>query len=707
MKLCIAEKPSVAKDLANILGAKSRKDGYFEGNGYWISWTFGHLCTLKEPDDYHPDLKRWKIQNLPIIPPQFGIKLIPNKGVEKQFKTIEGLVAKAEEIINCGDAGQEGELIQRWVLQKANNTKPVQRLWISSLTEEAIREGFSNLKSEKEFDRLYAAGSVRAIGDWLLGINATRLYTLKYGQNRQVLSIGRVQTPTLALIVNRHLEIENFKPEQFWELKTKYRDVVFSSQKGKFTDKEQGQAALEEIKQAPFFIDSFTKKKGKEYAPKLFDLTSLQVECNKKLGYSAEETLKYVQLLYEKKHVTYPRVDTTYLPNDMFPKVKGILDSLVGYAQFTNPVTAKAIKKTKRVFDDKKVTDHHAIIPTNIWPGNSNLSEPEKRVYDIIARRFIANFMEDCDISKTEVLGNANKIKFKASGKQILIPGWRSIYQKDKPVEDDDDVKKEDNQTLPEFNEGETGPHIPHFAEKMTSPPKSLTEATLLRAMETAGKQIDDESLREALKENGIGRPSTRANIIETLFRRKYIVRKRKTLIPTTTGIELIQTIDNELLKSAQLTGQWESKMRQIEKGEYEVKAFMSELKEMVKDVVVQVKTAQNKKITILDEEDIKKEIKKKKPKKDKEPEGPLYCPKCKKGEILKGSTAFGCSAYKEGCDFRVPFILFDKKLTENQTNTLIKKGKSPLIKGIPRNGEKKEGHFVLDQSFNIQFEEK
>ena len=599
MKLCIAEKPSVAKDLAHILGAKYRKDGYFEGNGYYVSWTFGHLCTLKEPDDYHSSLKRWRLQSLPIIPPQFGIKLIQRNGIEKQFRTIETLVAQSDAIINCGDAGQEGELIQRWVLQKANNKKPVQRLWISSLTEEAIREGFSNLKPASDFDNLYAAGSVRAIGDWLLGINATRLYTLKYGQNKQVLSIGRVQTPTLALIVNRHLEIENFVSETYWELKTKYRNVVFSARKGKFLEKEKAELALVEIKQTPFVVESFTKKKGKEYAPKLFDLTSLQVECNKKLGYSAEETLKYVQGLYEKKHVTYPRVDTTYLPDDMYPKMKGVLDSLVGYSAFTKPITDKPIKKSKRIFDNKKVTDHHAIIPTNVWPGGSNLMETEKRVYDIIARRFIANFMEDCEVSKTEVLGNANKVGFKATGKQILSPGWRTIYQKDKKVEDDEnESKSEDNQELPEFKEGESGEHQPLLGEKMTSPPKPLTEATLLRAMETAGKHIDDDTLREALKENGIGRPSTRANIIETLFRRKYVVRKRKSLIPTTTGVELIQTIDNDLLKSAQLTGEWEQKMRLIERGEYEVKTFMNELKGMVTEVVEQVKTAQNKKIT-------------------------------------------------------------------------------------------------------------
>lgn len=706
MKLCIAEKPSVAKDLAHILGAKSRHDGYFEGNGYCVTWTFGHLCTLKEPDDYHPSLKRWRLQTLPIIPPQFGIKLIKRGGIEKQFKTIERLVSKAASIINCGDAGQEGELIQRWVLQKANNTKPVQRLWISSLTEEAIREGFSKLKDASDFDNLYAAGSVRAIGDWLLGINATRLYTLKYGQNKQVLSIGRVQTPTLALIVNRYLDIENFIPQAYWELKTKYRNILFSVRKGKFLEKEKAVEALQEILQAPFIVESFIKKKGKEYAPKLFDLTSLQVECNKQLGYSAEDTLKYVQGLYEKKHVSYPRVDTTYLPNDMFPKIKGILDSLVGYAPFTKPITAKPIQKTKRVFDDKKVTDHHAIIPTNVWPGGSNLMETEKRVYDIITRRFIANFMNDCDISKTEVLGAANKIGFKATGRQVLSLGWREIYQKEKKVEnDDEEVKKDDNQDLPEFTKGESGEHQPLLGNKMTSPPKLLSEATLLRAMETAGKQIDDETLREALKENGIGRPSTRANIIETLFRRKYIVRKRKALVPTTTGIELIGTIDNSLLKSAQLTGDWEQKMRLIERGEYEVKTFMGELKNMVTDVVNQVKTADNKKITLIEEAESVKE-KKKAVKKEKLPEALLVCPKCKKGGILKGSTAFGCSCFKEGCDFRVPFVLFDKKLTKTQTDTLIRKGKSPLIKGIPMNGTKKEGFFNFDQNFNIQFEE-
>lgn len=707
MKLCIAEKPSVAKDLASILGAKNKKDGYFEGNGYCVTWTFGHLCTLKEPEDYSPELKRWQIGYLPIIPPQFGIKLINNSGVQKQFKTIEHLVKHAVEVINCGDAGQEGEVIQRWVLQKAKCNKPIKRLWISSLTEDAIKEGFANLKDGNEYNKLYAAGSSRAIGDWLLGINATRLYTLKFGQNKQVLSIGRVQTPTLALIVNRFLEIENFVPKPFWEIKTKYRDVEFNSTKGKYLDKTKALEIAESIKGHPFIVESFKKKKGKEFAPRLFDLTSLQVECNKKFAFSADETLKYVQNLYEKKHVTYPRVDTTYLPTDLFPKIKGILQSLVGYKKYTEPILSKTIKKNKRVFDDKKITDHHAIIPTDQWPGGANLTLNEKKVYDIIAKRFIANFMEDCDISKTEVHGAVEKTKFKATGKQVLSPGWREIYSKDpknsEELEEEKEKEEDKEQTLPEFQEKESGPHVPDLKEKTTSPPKLYTEATLLRAMETAGKQIEDENLREALKENGIGRPSTRANIIETLFRRKYIVKNRKNILPTTTGIELIGTIKNDLLKSAELTGQWENKMRLIEKGEYDPKFFMEELKTMVRDVVSSTKLGQQKTITILDEEQLKEEAKAKK----KIEIEKLTCPKCQKGNFLKGKSAYGCSEYKSGCDFVLPFEFGTKKLSPNNLQDLILKKKTSVLKNITIDGDSKEGKIVLKEDYKIGFEEK
>lgn len=705
MKVCIAEKPSVAKDLASILGAKNRKEGYFEGNGYCVTWTFGHLCTLKEPEDYLPELKRWQISNLPIIPPQFGIKLINNSGVEKQFKTIAHLIKHAEEVINCGDAGQEGEVIQRWVLQKAKCNKPIKRLWISSLTEDAIREGFANLKDGNDYNKLYAAGSSRAIGDWLLGINATRLYTLKFGQNKQVLSVGRVQTPTLALIVNRFLEIEKFVPKPFWEIKTKYRQVEFNSVKGKYLDKEKALEIAESIKGHPFKVDSFKKKKGKEYAPRLFDLTSLQVECNKKFAFSADETLKYVQNLYEKKHVTYPRVDTTYLPSDLFPKIKGILQSLVGYKKYTDPILTKTIKKNKRVFDDKKITDHHAIIPTDQWPGGSQLTLNEKKVYDIIAKRFIANFMDDCDVSKTEVLGSVEKTKFKTTGKQIISSGWREIYSSDpKNSEDVEDDKEDDKeQTLPEFEAGESGPHTPDLKEKTTSPPKLYTEATLLRAMEAAGKQITDENLREALKENGIGRPSTRANIIETLFRRKYIVKNRKNLLPTTTGIELIGTIKNDLLKSAELTGQWENKMRLIEKGEYDPKVFMEELKDMVKDVVTSTKLGQQKSITILDDDQLKEEAKAKK----KIEIEKLTCPKCQKANLIKGKNAFGCSGYKSGCNFILPFEFGEKKLSPNNIQDLILKKKTSILKNIRINGENKEGRVILSSEFKIDFEQK
>ncbi|MCD7935546.1 MAG: DNA topoisomerase 3, partial [Tannerellaceae bacterium] len=616
MKVCIAEKPSVAREIAEIVGATSRMNGYLEGNGYQVTWTFGHLCTLKEPHEYATEWKRWSLGSLPMIPPRFGIKLIDNPSYEQQFKIIEGLIQNAEEVINCGDAGQEGELIQRWVLQKAGCKCPVYRLWISSLTEEAIREGFQKLKDEKEFSKLYEAGLSRAIGDWLLGMNATRLYTLKYGQNKQVLSIGRVQTPTLALIVNRHEEIENFKPEPYWELKTVYRNTTFSSTKGRFTKKEEGVAFLEIVRQEEFTVTDVTEKKGKEYAPRLFDLTSLQVECNKKFAFTADDTLKLIQALYEKKVTTYPRVDTTYLSDDMYPKVPHILKGLAGYETWTDSLQGKKLPKSKKVFDNGKVTDHHAIIPTGV-PAR-NLTENEKKVYDLVTKRFIASFYPDCEISTTTVLGKVGKVDFKVTGKQILKPGWRVIFGTDAKEAEGDNQENEG--VLPDFVKGESGPHEPTLGEKWTQPPKPYTEATLLRAMETAGKLVDNDELRDALKENGIGRPSTRAAIIETLFKRNYIRKEKKNLFPTATGSELIHTIKHELLKSAELTGLWEKKLRQIEKGTYEARTFLEELKQLVQEIVVHVLSDQNyRSITI---EETPREEPAKKTKKSKKESG-------------------------------------------------------------------------------------
>ena len=697
MKLCIAEKPSVAKEIAQIIGARARKDGFYEGNGYFVSWTFGHLCTLKTPDDYTKNWKWWNLNTLPMIPPRFGIKLIENDGIKKQFNTISKLVEQCEEVINCGDAGIEGELIQRWVLLKAKSNKPLKRLWISSLTEEAILEGFQNLKDGHNYDKLYAAGNARAIGDWLLGMNATRLYTLKYANGKSVLSIGRVQTPTLALIVNRFKEIENFVSEPYWELKTKYRDVTFSSTKGRFQVKEEALKVLEEIKKHEFTIISSTKKKGKEHPPKLFDLTSLQVECNRKFDMSAEDTLKQVQTLYERKLVSYPRVDTSFLPTDMYPKIEKTLKGLKPYANFTEKILGTKIRKSKKVFDDSKITDHHAIVPTGIEPNNLTLEQ--KKVYDTITRRFIAAFFPDCIVSNTTVLGESGSYEFKATGKIILEPGWRELY----PQKGTNDGAKNGEQVMPEFEKNEKGPHEPDLQEKETSPPKAYTEATLLRAMETAGKNVDDEELREAMKENGIGRPSTRANIIETLFKRNYIVRSRKNLIPTTTGIELIETINNELLKSVELTGIWERKLRLIEKGEYEAKLFMNEMKSMVSEIVLDVKKENQKSITIIEKEEKPKPLKKKNTSKATDISG-LECPKCKQGKLLKGSTAFGCSAYKDGCTFKVPFENYGKKLTEKQLLALILKGKTSLLKGFLIDKEKKSGRLSLNQNQEVVF---
>ena len=697
MIVCIAEKPSVARDIAEVLGAHTRKEGYIEGNGYQVTWTFGHLCTLKEPHEYTPNWKSWSLGSLPMIPPRFGIKLIGHDpGIEKQFHIIEQLMQNADEIINCGDAGQEGELIQRWVMQKAGARCPVKRLWISSLTEEAIRDGFAKLKDQADFQSLYEAGLSRAIGDWLLGMNATRLYTIKYGQNKQVLSIGRVQTPTLALIVNRQLEIANFQPKQYWELKTNYRDTTFSAlirksdeeiaaeeekNGGKkkiienpgidpIANREEGEALVERIKDLPFVVTSVSKKDGREFAPRLFDLTSLQVECNKKFAY---ETLKLIQSLYEKKVATYPRVDTTFLSDDIYPKCPGILKGLRDYEVLTAPLNGSTLPKSKKVFDNSKVTDHHAIIPTGVYA--QNLTDMERRVYDLIARRFIAVFYPDCKISTTTVMGEVDKIEFKVSGKQILEPGWRVVFAKD--VKDTTEEKEEeDENVLPAFAKGESGPHVPDLNEKWTQPPRPYTEATLLRAMETAGKLVDNDELRDALKENGIGRPSTRAAIIETLFKRNYIRKERKNLIATPTGVELVQLIHEELLKSAELTGIWEKKLREIEKKTYDARQFLEELKQMVSEIVMSVLSDNtNRRITIQDAaaaqagEKVKKEPKKRERKpgapKEKKPKATPAatanadslvgqpCPLCGKGTIIKGKTAYGCSEWKNGCTYR------------------------------------------------------
>ena len=681
MIVCIAEKPSVARDIAKVLGANSAHEGYMEGNGYQVTWTFGHLCTLKEPHDYTEQWKAWALSRLPMIPQRFGIKLIADKGVEKQFKIIESLFQKADRIVNCGDAGQEGELIQRWVMQKAAVHCPVQRLWISSLTEESIREGFKTLKDQAEYQSLYEAGLSRAIGDWLLGMNATRLYTLKYGQNRQVLSIGRVQTPTLALIVNRYHEIVNFKPEAYWVLSTVYRDTTFTATKGKYGSVEDGQKDLQSVEGKEFTVTDISTKKGTEAPPRLYDLTSLQVECNKRYGFSADQTLQTIQSLYEKKYTTYPRVDTTYLSDDIYPKCPDILAKLTNYAEYTAPLAGKKLPKSKKVFDNSKVTDHHAIIPTGVVP--TGLSFAEEKVYDEVCRHFIAVFYPDCQFATTTVLGKVEEVEFKTSGKQILVPGWREVIRPVKQEEEKKEGQDDEEKTLPIFVKAEHGPHKPQLAEKWTQPPKPYTEATLLRAMETAGKLVDDESLREVMKENGIGRPSTRAAIIETLFKRNYIRKIRKSLEPTPTGIELIGLIHEDLLKSAELTGIWEKKLREIEQHKYEARQFLEELKQMVTEIVNQVMLDNsNRRVTAtVVEEKPKKAAPKKaaspKPKKvssasvssttaTKAPAstGPQPdalvgqpCPLCGKGHIIKGRTAYGCSEWRNGCTYRKPFL--------------------------------------------------
>lgn len=683
MTVCIAEKPSVAKDIARILGATTQRNGYMEGNGYQVTWTFGHLCTLKEPDDYTPMWKRWSLGALPMIPQRFGIKLIDDDGIKKQFGVIEQLMQNADMIINCGDAGQEGELIQRWVMQKAQAKCKVKRLWISSMTDEAIKEGFQTLKDQEEYQPLYMAGLSRAIGDWLLGMNATRLYTLKYGQNRQVLSIGRVQTPTLALIVSRQKEIDNFKPEPYWVLSTIYRDTLFTATKGKFTSKEEGEQSFELIKDKPFCVTDVQKKKGTEAPPHLYDLTSLQVDCNKKFGMSAEMTLNTIQSLYERKLTTYPRVDTQYLSDDIYPKCPNILKGLQGYASLTQPLLGTKLTKSKKFFDSSKVTDHHAIIPTGVAP--KALTDIERHVYDLVTRRFISAFYPDCKFATTTIIGEVDSVEFKVSGKQIIEPGWRVVYEKDTRQTDEDETKKDDEErTLPEFVKGESGPHTPTLTEKWTTPPKYYTEATLLRAMETAGKFVDNEELRAALKENGIGRPSSRAGIIETLFKRRYIRRERKNLLATETGIELIDLIQEELLKSCELTGIWEKKLRDIEHKKYDAAQFVAELKAQITDIVSEVLSDNtNRRITLLSDEDIKKKpakksvTKKKSSTKTKKEQAEKKatdekndalqvtgkenlegkpCPLCGKGQIIKGRTAYGCSRWKDGCTYRLPF---------------------------------------------------
>ncbi|WP_343306235.1 DNA topoisomerase 3 [Chitinophaga niabensis] len=698
MKVCIAEKPSVAKDIAEVLGAKQRRDGFYEGNGYQVTWTFGHFCTLKEPHDYYEQWRYWRLEDLPMIPSGFGIKLIENNGVQRQFKIIEQLVQESEEVINCGDAGQEGELIQRWVLLKAKCAVPVKRLWISSLTEEAIREGFQKLKEAEQYNNLYAAGSARAIGDWLLGMNATRLFTKKFAQGKVVLSIGRVQTPTLAMIVQRQKEINAFVSEEYWELKTIYRETEFTAAIDRLKNVDKANNGLEYLKQHPFEITSFERKEGKEGNPRLFDLTALQVEANKKYAYSADDTLKHVQSLYEKKLVTYPRVDTTYLSEDLHPKIAGIMEDLTPYKALIAPILANPIPKLKTVFDDKKVTDHHAIIPTGMYPEGLHLDE--KRIYDLIARRFIAAFYPECKIANTTVLGKVGQVPFKATGKQILEPGWKEVYAND--VTEKKEGEEEEEKILPVFVAGESGPHKPKVHKGKTTPPKPYTEATLLRAMETAGKQVEDEEMRELLKDNGIGRPSTRANIIETLFRRKYIEKKKKNIFATQTGMDLIDTIQSELLKSPELTGTWERKLRLIEKGEYAMETFKQELIEMVTELTREVKTSSYKVITIAPDAPPPPEPKPKVAVVIEE----LKCPKCKTHTVKKGNTAYGCGNYSV-CGFKLPFEVLGKKLTDKQIADLLNKGKTGKIKGlkVPGSDTEKEAKLVFNADFNLEME--
>lgn len=685
MIVCVTEKPSVARDIAAVVGATVSRDGYIEGNGYKVTWTYGHLCCLKEPADYTEWWKRWSLGSLPMVPPRFGIKLIPEARYEHQFNVIKSLIAEADEVINCGDAGQEGELIQRWVMQKADIHCPVKRLWINDLTDASIREGFDHLLPSAEKDNLYLAGLSRAVGDWLLGMNATRLYSLKYSEPGKVLSIGRVQTPTLAMLVQRHKEIANFKPEDFWELKTIYRDAVFNATSGRFNSEASAKEVADRISQVPLVITDVTEKKGKEAPPRLFDLTSLQVECNKRWGWSADETLKLIQTLYEKKVTTYPRVDTTYLNDAIYAKVPDILRRMTPYANLTAPLLAQGkLPKSKKVFDNSKVTDHHAIIPTGQSP--SVLAGNEKLMYHLIAQRFIANFYPDCEFMSTTVMAEADGIKFKALGKVIVKSGWRDVFGKENRQEGD---TSSDDRILPPFTVGESGQHEPSVVKKTTQPPKYYTDATLLRAMETAGKTVDDEELREAMKMNGIGRPSTRAAIIETLVKRRYIYRQRKNIMVTQAGIDLIDTIDEELLKSAKLTGIWENKLRQIEDGSYSASEFIDELKSMIEQIVHNVLTDNSmKRIAVTDEDAGKGKggAKGKTGNADGEPKPArkrapaiksleqIVCPICGEGHILKGRMAYGCSRYASGCTLNLPFVEFPSDLTPARLAAAIKK---------------------------------
>ena len=688
MKLCITEKPSVARDIAAIVGASVRRDGFYEGGDYRVTWTYGHLCCLKEPHDYTPSWKRWSMAFLPMIPEKFGIKVIDQESIRRQFHVIETLIGEADEVINCGDAGQEGELIQRWVMQKAGLKCPVRRLWISSLTDESIREGFSHLEPEAKYDNLYYAGLSRAIGDWLLGMNATRLYSLKYASSGNVLSIGRVQTPTLALVVKRHHEIAAFKPEDFWELKTVYRDVIFNATKGRFTSAEEAEAEAVAIAGLPFTVDSVIDKQGKEAPPRLFDLTSLQVECNRRRGWTADETLRLIQSLYEKKVTTYPRVDTTYLSEDIYPKIPVILKQMTPYTNLTAPLLVARIPKSKKVFDNAKVTDHHAIIPTG--PSPSALVGDERQLYHIIAMRFIAAFYPDCVFRQTTVTGHAGETAFKTTGKVIEKAGWRALFANDDSERQSGD---DEGKVLPPFTEGESGPHTPSTVKKTTQPPKYYTEGTLLRAMESAGKTVDDEDLREAMKENGIGRPSTRAAIIETLFKRRYIYRERKNIMASQAGIDLIATINEELLKSAKLTGLWENKLRRIERGTYSPAEFIGELKTLITGIVTNVMSDNSMRRIVVDQsDDSVKEKKAKKPAAKKPasdssaPAKPrarrkkidklddIVCPVCGKGHIIKGRTAYGCSRYAEGCSLRLMFDQYSNELSPADLAATIKK---------------------------------
>ncbi|MFT7164264.1 MAG: DNA topoisomerase-3 [Flavobacterium sp.] len=695
MKVCIAEKPSVAREIASVLGANTKRDGYYEGNGYAVTYTFGHLCTLKEPNDYKPYWKSWDLNNLPMLPEKFETKVVENAGIQKQFKIIKSLFDQAELVINCGDAGQEGELIQRWVMNEANYKGEVQRLWISSLTTEAIKEGFDNLKPSSNYDNLYYAGFSRAIGDWLLGMNATRLYTVKHGGYKQVLSIGRVQTPTLAMVVDRFKEIENFKPQPYWELQTLYRQTLFSYEEGRFLKKEDGEILANKVKESDFEIVSIERKNGNEFAPKLFDLTGLQVYCNTKFGFSADETLKIVQTLYEQKVVTYPRVDTTFLPNDVYPKVSGILEKLTNYATLTQPLLGTKIKKSTKVFNDKKVTDHHAIIPTGI---QSNLQYNQQQVYDIIVKRFIAVFYDDCLVANTTVMGKAADVTFKTTGKEILKKGWRIVFE-------DPNAKEKEADILPSFVKREKGPHEPSFLEKETKPPNQFTEATLLRAMETAGKQVDDEDLRELMKENGIGRPSTRANIIETLFKRQYIIRNKKQVLPTPTGIQLIGTIQNDMVKSAELTGSWEKQLKDIEKGTFTAAAFINNMKRMVDALVYEVRS-ETKRANISHEGSAPKQVTKVEKKKTAGITAET-CPKCKKAILIKGKSAYGCADYKVGCDFVLPFTFAEKKISENQYLRLLQKGSTVNLKDFKTDAGTVEGLLRFDEYFKLKLEAK